>query len=256
MAFKKAPAALCRQLINLGEFQPRSFATKAKVDPTKKVSAAFKGGGQPSKSSAKETKGEQSADKRFQMMLKVKSSLRKKLRAMTMLIGVADPMTRLVSANRARCVLQHAHSSCIKGRCMNMCILQVLAPAEIIPKQHTPEEQAEASRRFKDYSRKKMAQHRAWQKDLSRKYELVQIALAALPLGLRVRRAAASASLLRLFSLERSCYDVRIASIWSLQTRHLAAIMQEAALVPDNTPFPLNRQIATHTPPVKVWLAM
>lgn len=71
MTLKKAPAALCRQLINLGEFHSCSFATKAKEAPAKKVSAAFKGGGQPSKGSAKEIKGEQSADKRFEMMLKV-----------------------------------------------------------------------------------------------------------------------------------------------------------------------------------------
>lgn len=77
MTLKKAPAALCRQLIYLGEFHPCSFATKAKEAPTKKVSAAFKGGGQSSKGSAKEIKGEQSADKRFEMMLKVKPSMRK-----------------------------------------------------------------------------------------------------------------------------------------------------------------------------------
>lgn len=110
-------------------------------------------------------------------------------------ISVADPMARLVSAGRGPCVLQHAHS-------MNsICKLQVLAPAEIVPKQHTPVEQAEATRRFKDYSRKKMAQHRAWQKDLSRKFELVQTALAALPLALRVRCAAASVRLSAFLSI-------------------------------------------------------
>lgn len=51
--------------------------------------------------------------------------------------------------------------------------------------QLSPELEAEYTVRAKAYSRRKMAQHRAWQRDLSRKIQLKEAALAQLPPQLR-----------------------------------------------------------------------
>lgn len=88
-------------------------------------------------------------------------------------------------------------------------LLKVLEPAKIEVRKHTAEELKDAEARFKDYSRKKMAQHRAWQTDLTNKIRLRDAAIAALPAELR-----------------------------------------DAAEEPDCTPFPADRLVATHTPPI------
>jgi len=130
MSFRRAPATLCRQLINLREFEPYSYATKSKNEDNIK-SKPSKGGEKGARGGSGDDSKEAYRDKRFQTLMKT------------------------------------------------------LTPAEIPDVQRTPEELAEAKQRFKLYSRNKMAEHRAWQKDISRKIELVQLALAALPPHLR-----------------------------------------------------------------------
>lgn len=66
------------------------------------------------------------------------------------------------------------------------------------------------ARRAKDYSRRRMQAHRAWQADLTAKLKLKQAAVAALPPHLRA-----------------------------------------AAEVPDDEPFPLNREMWSDTPPIE-----
>jgi len=80
----------------------------------------------------------------------------------------------------------------------------------------TPEEKAENARRAKEYSRLKMAEHRAWQQDLRTKLALKQAAIAALPEELRA---------------DCLTFDV------------------------SECP-PLNRNIFTHTPPIKDFQVM
>lgn len=65
-------------------------------------------------------------------------------------------------------------------------IVEFLTPQEVKPLDLTPEEQREWEGRAKEYSRLKMAEHRAWQKALSIKLKLKQAAIRALPLELRV----------------------------------------------------------------------
>lgn len=89
-------------------------------------------------------------------------------------------------------------------------LLDVLTPEETDDAPLSAEQQAEYTQRAKAYSRAKMAEERAWQRDLTRKIKLKDAALAALPPKLR-----------------------------------------EAAAQPDMTPFPLDRMVPTHTPPIK-----
>lgn len=88
-------------------------------------------------------------------------------------------------------------------------LLKVLEPGEIKEKKHTADELKDAETRSKEYSRMKMAEHRAWQTDLTNKIRLRDAALAALPAELRI-----------------------------------------SAGEPDYTPFPTDRLVATHTPPI------
>ncbi|GAB4821890.1 hypothetical protein N2152v2_008936 [Parachlorella kessleri] len=60
-------------------------------------------------------------------------------------------------------------------------LLKALEPREEEEVQMTPEDLAEAERRAKEYSRRKMAEHRAWQRDLTTKLRLKEAAIAALP---------------------------------------------------------------------------
>lgn len=88
-------------------------------------------------------------------------------------------------------------------------LLKVLEPAKIAEKKYSAEQLRDAAVRSKEYSRRKMAEHRAWQSDLTTKIQLRDAAIAALPHGLR-----------------------------------------EAAEEVDYTPFPADRLVATHTPPI------
>lgn len=65
--------------------------------------------------------------------------------------------------------------------------MQVLEPGEIEQRKHSADELMDAETRAKNYSRMKMAQHRAWQTDLTNKIRLRDAAIAALPEELRVR---------------------------------------------------------------------
>lgn len=87
----------------------------------------------------------------------------------------------------------------------------VLEPSDAEAPPLSPELLAEAERRAKEYSRRKMQQHREWQADLTGKLKLKQAAIAALPEG----------------------------------------FLRDAALVEDTAFFPANRMMWTETPPVE-----
>jgi hypothetical protein len=79
-------------------------------------------------------------------------------------------------------------------------MLRALESQTVEPLDLTPEEREEAARRAKEYSSRKMRQHREWQADLSMKLKLKQAAIAALPPDLR---AAAMVPDLEPFPLNR-----------------------------------------------------
>ncbi len=85
-------------------------------------------------------------------------------------------------------------------------VLALLAPpnsfvdAAEVAARRSPEEAAEVMARQKEYSRRKMAEHRAWLADMSTKLKLKRAALSALPPSLR---AAAAAEDLTPFPLTR-----------------------------------------------------
>ncbi|PSC71383.1 hypothetical protein C2E20_5334 [Micractinium conductrix] len=64
-------------------------------------------------------------------------------------------------------------------------VLSMLEPRDVDEVELSPEDHADATRRAKEYSRLKMAAHRAWQADLSTKLNLKRAAIAALPEHLR-----------------------------------------------------------------------
>ncbi|KAL3159462.1 hypothetical protein ABBQ38_009887 [Trebouxia sp. C0009 RCD-2024] len=68
--------------------------------------------------------------------------------------------------------------------------LLALAPQEIADLKLSDEEKADAAARSRDYSRRKMAQHREWQKDITQKIKLREAAIAALPEELRAAARA------------------------------------------------------------------
>ena len=73
-------------------------------------------------------------------------------------------------------------SSCMIGAAL----VQALKPMDYKkPPPLSPEEKEENARRAKEYSRLKMVEHRAWQKDLQTKLNLKMAAIAALPEELR-----------------------------------------------------------------------
>lgn len=63
--------------------------------------------------------------------------------------------------------------------------LLALTPQEVGDLDLSKEEQAEAAARSREYSRQKMEQHRAWQRDLTMKIKLREAAIDALPEELR-----------------------------------------------------------------------
>lgn len=62
-------------------------------------------------------------------------------------------------------------------------LMAAITPAQIPKEELSQEELREFEARAKEYSRLKMAQHRAWQEDLNNKIRLKRAALAALPAG-------------------------------------------------------------------------
>ncbi|KAK9806641.1 hypothetical protein WJX73_003506 [Symbiochloris irregularis] len=68
---------------------------------------------------------------------------------------------------------------------MEQVMLEFLRPIKIAPTKLSPGELEANSKRAKEYSRLKMAQHRAWQKDLTTRIKLQKAAIAALPPELR-----------------------------------------------------------------------
>lgn len=80
----------------------------------------------------------------------------------------------------------------------------MLEPGEIEQRKYTADELKDAETRAKNYSKMKMAQHRAWQSDLTNKIRLRDAAIAALPKELRVSRTAGVAQ--HNFTHYTSCY--------------------------------------------------
>ena len=72
------------------------------------------------------------------------------------------------------------------------------APAEIEKETLTAEQLEEYEARAKEYSKMKMAQHRAWQKDIAGKIRHKLVAIKSLPEGF-IRDAAAAPGLLVVF---------------------------------------------------------
>eukprot|EP00210_Caulerpa_lentillifera_P006924 g6620.t2 len=69
---------------------------------------------------------------------------------------------------------------------MNLC-LQLLTPSEEpVPTHLSEEEVIAAKERAKEYSRRKLRQHREWQSDMSMKERLTRAAIGSLPMHLRV----------------------------------------------------------------------
>jgi hypothetical protein len=80
-------------------------------------------------------------------------------------------------------------------------LLAAMTPVEIPAENLSAEELAEFEARAKAYSKKKMAQHRAWQKDITDKIRHKRAAVAALPEG--YLRTAAEQEDHALFPLKR-----------------------------------------------------
>lgn len=82
-------------------------------------------------------------------------------------------------------------------------LLKALEHREVEKVHMSAEDLAEAERRAKEYSRRKMREHKAWQRDLSTKIKLKDAAIAALPPHLR---AAAEVPDLEPFPLNRHIF--------------------------------------------------
>jgi hypothetical protein len=144
------------------------------------------------------------------------------------------------------------------------CLVQTLAPQDVEDLELTPEQQAEYERRAKQYSRRKMAEERTWQSDLSRRIKLKVRCNSPHWRG-RVdtqRSARANAAGYAPAYEPRAAHvnhgpwlwGFQLAAVDCLQEAALAALpaaLREAADQPDMTPFPLERMVPTHTPPIK-----
>ncbi|KAI3435926.1 hypothetical protein D9Q98_001984 [Chlorella vulgaris] len=82
-------------------------------------------------------------------------------------------------------------------------VLKMLEPREVEQVDISEEDYAEGMRRHKEFSRRKMQQHREWQTDLTAKLKLKNAAVAALPPRLR---AAAEVPDDELFPLNREMW--------------------------------------------------
>lgn len=89
--------------------------------------------------------------------------------------GIRTASNRRTSLRKSACI-------CIS--------LQALAPQEVEHEPLSPEQQEEYERRAKDYSRRKMAEERAWQRDLTRKIKLKVVLSSCCGPGSKSKRTA------------------------------------------------------------------
>uniref|UniRef100_A0A7S1SH10 Large ribosomal subunit protein mL40 n=1 Tax=Tetraselmis chuii TaxID=63592 RepID=A0A7S1SH10_9CHLO len=123
--------------------------------------------------------------------------------------GARGAKTETKAEKKAKAVQKdEQQSSSLGGKVQQM--MKVLEPQKVPQAKLSAGDLEEHKQRGKEFSRKKMAEHRAWQKALSEKLRLKLAAIEALPVALR-----------------------------------------EHAASDDFEPFPLNRWVATDTPPIE-----
>ena len=122
---------------------------------------------------------------------------------------------------------------------------------------HAPTPPSPLVYRAKEYSRLKMAAHRAWQADLSTKLNLKRAAIAALPEHLRAAAGALAAwgagGASRAAGAKRASQSNMAPYLPSLTAGSLPCLVNHwlAAEKPDYEPFPLTRQMWNETPPIE-----